>query len=102
MAILELKNQILEAFERNSLIIGVFIDLKKAFDTGNNSILLDKLNFYGIRDISLSWFKDDLDSRCQFVELANCRSSQQIEQEFVLKSRIIIIQGSTFIKPSPL
>ena len=60
-----------------AIIIGVFTDLKKAFDVVNNSILFDKLNFYGIRGISLSWFQDYLDSRCQFVELANCRSSLQ-------------------------
>ena len=45
----ELTNQIYEAFERNSLTIGVFIDLKKAFHRVTHSIPLDKLNFYGIQ-----------------------------------------------------
>ena len=96
MAILELTNHIFEASERNSLIIGVFIDLKKAFDTVNNSILLDKLNFYGIRGIgSLSLFQDNLNSRCQF-ELANCRSSLQtikcgVPQGSVLRSLLCLI-----------
>ena len=60
---------------KESLAIGVFIDLKKAIDSIKNSILLDKLNFYSVRGISLSWFQDDLNSRCQFLQLANCRSS---------------------------
>ena len=38
----------LRALKKNELTIGIFIDLKKAFDTVNHSILLDKLNFYGI------------------------------------------------------
>ena len=62
---------------KESLAIGVFIDLKKAIDSIKNSILLDKMNFYGVRGTSLSWFQDDLNSRCQFLELANCRSSLQ-------------------------
>ena len=60
---------------KESLAIGVFIDLKRAIDSIKNSILLDKLNFYGVRGISLSWFQDDPNSRCQFLELANCRPS---------------------------
>ena len=67
MAILELTNKIFEAFERTSITIGVFTNWKKAFDY---IILFDKLNCYGVRGISLSWFQD-LNSSCQFVELAN-------------------------------
>ena len=52
MAILELTNKIFEAFERNSITVGVFTDLKKAFDSVNHFILSDKLNFYGVRGIS--------------------------------------------------
>ena len=46
MAILELTNKIFDSFEKNEFTIGIFIDLKKAFDTVNHSILLDKLNLY--------------------------------------------------------
>ena len=46
---------IYEGFENNQYTVGVIIDLKKAFDTVNDEMLLDKLSFYGIREIPLAW-----------------------------------------------
>ena len=59
MAILELVNNIYEGFENNQYTVGVFMDLKKAFDTVNHEVRLYNLNFHGIRGIPLicvSWF----------------------------------------------
>ena len=47
--------------------LAVFLDLKKAFDTVDFSILLKKLDHYGIRGQSNEWFKNYLNNRKQFV-----------------------------------
>ena len=48
---------------------GVFIDLKKAFDTVDQDVLLDKLNCYGFRGIINSWFSPYLKKRTQTTQV---------------------------------
>ena len=48
---------------------GVFIDLQKAFDTVNHSILLRKLNHYGVRGIINDWFASYLVGRQQTTQI---------------------------------
>ena len=50
---------------------GIFIDLKKAFDTVNHQILLNKLNHYGFRGIINNWFESFLCNRSQTLEINN-------------------------------
>jgi hypothetical protein len=56
------------SIDRREFAVGIFLDLSKAFDTVNHNILLDKLNYYGIRGLSLDWFKSYLSNRFQYVE----------------------------------
>ena len=49
-------------------IVGtVFIDLSKAFDTINHTLLLNKLCAYGVHGVELAWFTDYLKERKQRV-----------------------------------
>ena len=44
----------------------LFIDLKKTFDTVDHGILCKKLEFYGIQQQPLEWFKSYLHNRKQY------------------------------------
>ena len=62
-AIVQLVDKILGSFEYNKYTLGVFIVLSKAFDTVDNSMLLKKLELYGVTDRNHSWFKNYLSNR---------------------------------------
>ena len=64
------------SIEKNLYSCGIFIDLSKAFDTVNHSILLNKLECYGIRGIALNWFRAYLSERRQVVSLGNIKSKE--------------------------
>ncbi|CAB4015173.1 RNA-directed DNA polymerase from transposon X-element [Paramuricea clavata] len=58
------------------LFTGVlFLDLKKAFDTVDHSILLAQLEKYGIQGRSLEWFKSYLKDRKQVCSINGKKSS---------------------------
>ena len=56
------------AIENNEFTIEIFQDLFKAFDTVNHNILLQKLDFYGIRGLCNDCFRDYLAEREQIVK----------------------------------
>ena len=47
--------------------MGIFVDLSKAFDTINHKMLLDKLEYYGIKVSIHLWISSYLHERQQYV-----------------------------------
>ena len=68
-ALISITESIRQSIDNNEFACGIFIDLKKAFDTVNHTILLTKLNHYGIRGVVLDWFKSYLSQREKFVNV---------------------------------
>ena len=53
-SLIEITEEIKESIDNGRFGCGIFIDLKKAFDTVNHRILLTKLEHYGVRGSPLS------------------------------------------------
>ena len=52
----------------------MYIDLSKAFDTLDHSILVKKLDYYGVKDTALDLCRDDLENRKQYVQIDTYKS----------------------------
>ena len=68
-AIAQLTDQIYEAFDKNKYNLGVFIDLTKAFDIIDHSILLRKLELFGITDRNYAWIMSYLSNHLQHIQI---------------------------------
>ena len=68
-ALIEITDKIMKACDQGLFVCGVYLDLKKAFDTVNHNILLSKLHHHGIRGKANDWFKSFLIKRNQYTSI---------------------------------
>ena len=79
-ALITLVDRITKSQDMSNIVISLFIDLKKAFDTVHHRILLRKLYAYGIRGILLKWFESYLTDRSQYVIYDGVKSEISLVQ----------------------
>ena len=69
MPIILIQEYITKAFEEDECVVGIFLDLKKAFDTVDHSILCEKLKKYGVSGKSYEIIHSYLKERKQTVDI---------------------------------
>ena len=62
-AVLQLIDQINSSFEKDHFILGIFIDLSKAFNTVDHDIIVTKLEDDGLNGNNLRWFQSYFKNR---------------------------------------
>jgi len=63
LALIDVADNIYQNLDASLTVVGIYLDLTKAFDTVNHDLLLYKLQNYGIRGIAYHWFKSYLCNR---------------------------------------
>ena len=81
--------QIEEALNKKKHVLGIFIDLSKAFDTIDHQILLKKLENYGIRGNALNLLSSYLSNRCQYTTLFGENSDKMTVQYGVPQGSVL-------------
>jgi hypothetical protein len=78
MAIYKFVDSVLHALDDHRDTIGIFYDLRKAFDCADHRILLDKIKSYVIAGIANQWIKSYLSDRSQVVKIKAISDKQVV------------------------
>lgn len=89
MPILLLQETITKSFEDSNHAIGIYLDLRKAFDTVDIGLLMKKLQKYGIRNKSWNIIRSYLTHRKQCVKIGDAFSDYRDVQIGVPQGSIL-------------
>ena len=85
----------------------MYLDLSKAINTIDHTILIDKLKYYGVHEINLKLFSSYLENRKQYTEIDNVKSNTSlittgVPQGSILRPLLFIIYINDFAQATKL
>ena len=95
-ALISVSHSIFSSIDSSSSICGVFLDIKKAFDSVSHSLLLHKLHSISLPPYITLWFHSYLTGRSQSVKIGSEKSllspvTSGVPQGFILGLLLFII-----------
>lgn len=88
-ALIDLVDMICNKLSEKQMVGAIFLDLKKAFDTIDHNILLNKLNIFGVGPNSLDLLADFLNNRRQYVVVDSSKSEIKVNNIGVPQGSIL-------------
>lgn len=85
-ACFSLVKEITESIDKKLTVMGIFLDMSKAFDYVCHSQLLEKLNKYGIRGKANEWLQSYLSERHQLTEISKIINNNKITSQSTLNN----------------
>ena len=75
--LIEAVDIVTNASDTGEMVVGVSLDLRKAFDTVNHMILMEKCDKYGIGGVAKEWLISYLNERKQYVSYNGIKSNKE-------------------------
>lgn len=98
-AVIQFCDFITKNWEENNNVIGIYLDIEKAFDSLNWKILINKLNALNIKQDAQKWIKSYLTNRKQQVEIGYIKNNIELKTKSKLQDMTQGIPQGSILGP---
>ena len=100
-ALLKIHSDILASMDAAKVTVLTLLDVCAAFDAIDHTILLSRLDWFGVTGKALNWFQSYLTGRCQRIKIGDCLSSKA-DLKFGVPQRSVLSRLLFTLDTTPL